>query len=156
MGRCQVDPQSSPPSCAWLYGMPPCPFLLSKAPGNASLLGWATTQVTQHSILHNGQGWGHSMELKWLRGGQIWVTIITTGRLCRIMWSGNWRNLPPQTSSKCFPKKNETPKGNKLLHFPIEMLTTLLSKPKILCCNACPPTTLPRKIQLHWDYVTLP
>ncbi len=87
----------------------PLPILLSKVPGNASMLGWAT-QVTQHSTQHNGQGWGHSMELKWLWGGQIWVTIITTGRLCHIMWSRNWRNLPPQTSSKCFPKKMKHPK----------------------------------------------
>jgi hypothetical protein len=101
--------------------------------------------VTQHSTRHNGQGWGHSMKLKWLRGGQIWVTIITTGRLCHIMWSRKWHNLPPPDLKQVFPQKKWNTQRNKLLHFLIEMPTTLLSKPKILCCNACPPTTLPKK-----------
>jgi hypothetical protein len=131
----------------------PLPILLSKAPGN--LLGWAP-EVTQYSTWHNGQGWHHSMESKCLwgwTGGQIWVTIsqsiITTRRLYHIMWSRKWRNLPPQTLSKCFQqKKIWNTQRNKVLHFPIEMPTPIANK-KILCCNACPPTQL-QKNPLDW------
>jgi hypothetical protein len=56
------------------------------------------------------------------------------------MWSRKWHNLPP-------------PQRNKVLHFPIEMPNPL-SKPKILCCNACPPTTLTQKKSTPLGYLS--
>jgi len=69
-------------------------------------LGWARQRVQ-----HNGQGWDYSMwhyALGWqiqqffeeLHGhythfGPYYECMIIIGRLCHIMWSWKWHNLPP-------------------------------------------------------------
>jgi hypothetical protein len=63
------------------------------------------------------------------------------------MWSRKWRNLRPQTLSKCLKMKQ--PKGTRCYIFRSKCPPPV-NKPKILCCNVCPPTYTTKQNPLHW------